>query len=64
MTIFHTHDYEFVLRREFDEFAQLMEVWLRTVLEELEVERGAQRAWFLRFSVYELTQPTTYFRKP
>ena len=35
------HDYEFVPRREFDEFAQLMGLWLRIILEELEVLRGA-----------------------
>ncbi|KAM1415163.1 hypothetical protein ACFX2I_006855 [Malus domestica] len=47
---FQLSNYEFVPRRKFDEFAQLMEVWLRTILEELEAERGAQRAWFPRKS--------------
>lgn len=44
MIAFHTQDYEFVPWREFNKFAQLMEVQLRTILEELEVERGTQRA--------------------
>ncbi|KAM2352136.1 hypothetical protein ACFXTH_006854 [Malus domestica] len=39
-----TIHYEFVPWRKFNEFAQLMEVQLRTILEELEVELGARRA--------------------
>ncbi|KAM1415337.1 hypothetical protein ACFX2I_007002 [Malus domestica] len=44
MIVFHMQDYEFVPWRKFNEFAQLMEVQLRTILEELEVELGARRA--------------------
>lgn len=44
ITVFHMQDYEFVPRREFDEFAQLMELWLRIILEELEAEWGALAA--------------------
>lgn len=37
-------DYEFVPKRDFEEFSMMVDVWFRTVLKELEAERRARMA--------------------